>query len=187
MPITQAAIEIILISLGIGILNAVLRRVIITKEDLRNMQEAAEYRHELMKAAKEKDTKTLQKLEKRKDYIQKIEAKTFGKNMIIMMVSLAVFFTFYYWAMSRYGTTPVMQMPPGLYLPLVVANGKVQFFGWYLLTALAFSLPINKFLSPKTPSVFGGMGGAQEVSKDKEVKKSLGKDSGRESSSTLRE
>jgi uncharacterized membrane protein (DUF106 family) len=186
MPITQAAIEIILISLGIGILNAALRRVIITKEDLRNMQEAAEYRKELMKAVKEKDTKALQKLEKRKDYIQKIEAKTFGKNMLIMMVSLAVFFTFYYWAMSRYGTTPVMQMPPGLYLPLVVANGKVQFFGWYLLTALAFSLPINKFLSPKTPSVFGGMGGAQEVSKDKEVKKSLGEDSGRKGSNTLR-
>jgi len=178
MPLTQAAIEILLVSLTIGVLNAVLRRVIFTKEDLKNMQEAAEYRRELMRAAKEKDTKTLQKLEKRKDYIQKIEAKTFGKNMIIMMASLAIFFTYYYWALSHYGNNPVLEMPPDLHIPFVVINGKVYFFGWYLLTALAFSLPINKFLSPKTPSVFGETGSAKEVSKNKEAKKGIGKDSG---------
>jgi len=186
MPITQPAIEIILISLTIGVSNAVLRRVIITKEDVKNMQEAAEYRRELMKAAKEKDVKTLQKLEKRKEYIQKIEAKTFGKNMIIMMASLAIFFAFYYWAVSHYGMSPVLEMPPGLYIPLVVVNGKVNFFGWYLLTALAFSLPINKFLSPKTPSVFGEVESAKEVSKDKEVKKNLSKDTRRENINTPR-
>lgn len=172
MPLTQAAIEIMLISLTIGILNSILRRILITKEDIRNMQEAAEYRRELMKAAKEKDVKTLQKLEKRKDYIQKIEAKAFGKNMIIMMASLAIFFIFYYWAMSRYGMEPVLQTPPGLYIPFIVMNGEINFFGWYFLTAITFSLPINKFLSPKTPSVLGGIGGAKEISKDKEAKKS---------------
>ncbi|MEM3395065.1 MAG: EMC3/TMCO1 family protein [Nitrososphaerota archaeon] len=172
MPLTQAAIEIMLISLSIGILNSILRRILITKEDVRNMQEAAEYRRELMKAAKEKDVKTLQKLEKRKEYIQKIEAKTFGKNMLIMMASLAIFFIFYYWAMSRYGMGPILQLPPGLYIPLIVVDGKINFFGWYFLTALTFGLPINKFLSPKTPSVLGEMGGAKEISKDKEAKKS---------------
>lgn len=181
---TQAAVEIMAISLTIGILNAILRRILITKEDIRNMQEAAEYRKELMKAAKEKDTKSLQRLEKRKEYIQKIEAKTFGKNMLVMMSSLAVFFIFYYWAMSRYGMEPILDMPPGLYIPFIAMDGKANFFGWYFLTALTFSLPINKFLSPKTPSVLGEIGGAKEVSKDKEAKKSIGKDSGWKSIST---
>lgn len=167
MPFTQAAMEILLISLLIAIINTVIRRAVITKEDVKNMQDAAEFRRELMKAAKEKDVKTFQKLEKKKEYFQKIEAKTFGKNMIIMMISLAVFFSFYYWAMSRYGMGPVLDVPPGFYLPFVVVDGKINFFGWYLLTTMSFSLPINKFLSPKTPSVLSDMGGAKEVSKDR--------------------
>ncbi|MEM0381685.1 MAG: EMC3/TMCO1 family protein [Nitrososphaerota archaeon] len=147
-----AVFEILGFSMALALVSAGLRRVLLSKEDMLAMQEVTRYNRELMKALREKDMKTVEKLEKKKEYMQKIQAKIFGKNMILMLISMVIFFTFFFFANARYGNTPLLEMPPGLFLPFISIDGKVSFFGWYLLTFFSTSLPINKFLSQKVAS-----------------------------------
>ncbi|MEM3080848.1 MAG: hypothetical protein QXH35_04010, partial [Nitrososphaerota archaeon] len=76
-----AVFEILGFSMALALVSAGLRRVLLSKEDMLAMQEVTRYNRELMKALREKDMKTVEKLEKKKEYMQKIQAKIFGKNM----------------------------------------------------------------------------------------------------------
>lgn len=156
MAVIEAAIEILAFSVVISLASAVSRRLLLKEEDLKRMQEAAQYRREMMKAMKAGDKKALQRLEKRKDYIQKIEAQTAVKNLATMAISLAIFFSFFTWATNYYGALEIMRMPDGLDIPFISNGGKIFFYGWYILTVMAMGLPINKFINPRQPSLFGG-------------------------------
>ena len=156
MPLIDAALQILGFSIVISLASALARRVLLKEEDLRKMQEAAQYRREMMKAMKAGDKKAIQKLEKRKDYIQKIEAQTAVKNLATMAISIAIFFSFYMWATNYYGAAEIMSMPPGLDIPFISNGGKIFFYGWYILTVMSVGLPINKFINPRQPSLFGG-------------------------------
>ena len=147
--VEAAVFEILGFSTMLALVSAGLRRVILSKEDMLAMQEVTKYNRELMKALREKDMKAVERLEKKKEYMQRVQAKIFGKNMILMLISMVIFFTFFFFANARYGHTPLLTMPPGLELPFISVGGKIQFFGWYLLTFFAISLPVNKFLGMK--------------------------------------
>ncbi|MCS7146361.1 MAG: EMC3/TMCO1 family protein [Nitrososphaerota archaeon] len=147
-----AVFEILGLSTFLALVSSGLRRVVLSKEDMLAMQEVSKYNRELMKALREKDKKAIERLEKKKEYMQKVQAKIFGKNMTLMLISLVIFFTFFFFANARYGHTPLLVMPPGLDLPFISSGGKMEFFGWYLLTFFSVSLPINKFLSVRITS-----------------------------------
>ncbi len=150
----QAVWEILFFSVILALVSTVLRRVILRKEDLMAMQEIQKYNRELMSAIRQKDKKTIERLEKKKEYMQRMQSRILGKNMILMMVSMIIFFSFFFFASARYRDMELLVMPPGFEIPFVSSNGKISFFGWYLLTFFAVSLPINKFLGAKT----GGLG-----------------------------
>ncbi|MEM0444746.1 MAG: EMC3/TMCO1 family protein [Nitrososphaerota archaeon] len=150
--VESAVFEILGFSVILSLISTGLRRVILTKADMIAMQEVTKFNRELMKALREKDMKTVEKLEKKKEYVQKMQAKIFGKNMILMLISMVIFFTFFFFANAFYGQTPILSTPQGIELPFISSNGRIGFFGWYLLTFFAVNLPINKYLSLKISS-----------------------------------
>lgn len=156
MPLTSAAIEIFLLTLVLSLANSLIRRALIKEDDIRKMMEANEYRRAMLKALKEKDKKTIEKLERRKDYIQRLEAQTAMKNLIIMAISFGLFFTFFIWATAHYVQQTVLTLPPGIEIPFLSDRGSMHFYGWYILSSLALSLPINKYLTRQMPTIWGG-------------------------------
>lgn len=150
--VEAAAFEILGFSTLLALISTALRRVVLSKEDMLAMQEVTKFNRELMKALREKDKKAIERLERKKEYMQKIQARIFGKNMLLMVISMTVFFTFFFFANARYGHTPLLVMPPGLNIPFISVDGKMEFFGWYLLTFFSVSLPIGKFLSLRMTS-----------------------------------
>ncbi|MCS7142270.1 MAG: EMC3/TMCO1 family protein [Aigarchaeota archaeon] len=155
MSLTGAAIEILLFSISMAIASALIRRALIKDDDIRRMMEANEYRRAMMKAMKERDKKTIERLERRKDYIRRVEAQTALKNLVVMSGSLAIFFSFFIWATGYYTGKEVLYMPEGFDIPLISDRGIIYFYGWYILSSLAVSLPLNKFLSRQMPSIWG--------------------------------
>jgi uncharacterized membrane protein (DUF106 family) len=152
----QAVWEILLFSSLLALTSTALRRVIITKEDMMAMQEVQRFNRELMTALRQKDKKAIERLEKRKEYMQRMQTRILGKNMLLMVLSMAIFFSFFFYANDRYQGLELLKMPPGLEIPFISSEGKILFFGWYLLTFFAVSLPINKF--------FGRQIGSQGIS-----------------------
>jgi uncharacterized membrane protein (DUF106 family) len=144
----QAVWEILLFSSLLALTSTALRRVIITKEDMMAMQEVQRFNRELMTALRQKDKKAIERLEKRKEYMQRMQTRILGKNMLLMVLSMAIFFSFFFYANARYQGLELLKMPPGLEIPFISSEGKILFFGWYLLTFFAVSLPINKFFWP---------------------------------------
>ncbi|MEM2024097.1 MAG: hypothetical protein QXG69_04830, partial [Candidatus Caldarchaeum sp.] len=78
---------------AISAFTTAIRRLIFKKEDLAKMAEIQAFNKELMTATRKKDQKTLQKLQKKKDYIQKLNAEISKKNLMTMFASLMIFFT----------------------------------------------------------------------------------------------
>ncbi|MEM3053617.1 MAG: EMC3/TMCO1 family protein, partial [Candidatus Caldarchaeum sp.] len=72
-----------------------IRKIVFKKEDLAKIAEIQSYNRELMTATRKKDQKTIQKLQKKQDYIRQINAEVTKKNMITMFASLLIFFTIY--------------------------------------------------------------------------------------------
>ncbi len=153
-----------LITLGI-------RKAVLKKEDLEKMAEVQAYQKELLAAQRKKDQKTIQKLEKKKEYIQKLNAEVSKKNLIIMFTSLIIFFTFYPMA-AGFFTTPDGQpktigyTPAGLNIPFIAPDGKLQFYGWFILSFFAVNSPLAKLLGISfSPSEVGKS--AEKDAKDK--------------------
>jgi len=144
-----AALEILAFSTMLALLSATLRRIVLKREDMLAMQEVTKFNRDLMKALREKDMKAIERLEKKKEYMQMIQTRIMSKNILIMVVSMAIFFTFFFFADARYGKLVLLELPPGLHIPFISQEGGIGFFGWYLLTFFSVSLPINKFLSTR--------------------------------------
>lgn len=149
----QAVWEILLFSTILAVISTSLRRLILRKEDLLTMQEIQKYNRELMSALRQKDKKAIERLEKKKEYMQRMQSRILGKNMLLMVISMVIFFSFFFFASERYKDTVLLAMPEGFDLPFISSNGEISFFGWYLLSFFSVSLPINKFLGGKTSSL----------------------------------
>ncbi|MDJ0273702.1 MAG: EMC3/TMCO1 family protein [Aigarchaeota archaeon] len=148
MPIAPQAIEIMALTAALSLATALLRRMVFTREDMLLMAEVQEYHREVLKAVREKDPKALQRLEKRKEYYQRVQARLMGKNVMLMFATLAIYLGFLSWATAHYGTGPILRAPPGFYLPFVVHGDGIPFFGWYILSAFAFGTLLNRVINP---------------------------------------
>ncbi|MEM2064978.1 MAG: hypothetical protein QXH59_00605, partial [Candidatus Caldarchaeum sp.] len=56
-----------------------IRKIVFKKEDLAKIAEIQSYNRELMTATRKKDQKTIQKLQKKQDYIRQINAEVTKK------------------------------------------------------------------------------------------------------------
>jgi uncharacterized membrane protein (DUF106 family) len=142
------------------------RRTIIKKQDMEKMMEANLFRQELMKAKRRGDQKTLQKLEKRMDYIKKVEFDIMKKNFTVMIISMALFLGAYWATAMSFGNVKI-PLPGDFFIPFISQEGALTFYGWYILAFFAVSLPLSKAFGL---SMTGG-GLAEKSPQDKKQEK----------------
>ncbi|MEM4417148.1 MAG: EMC3/TMCO1 family protein [Nitrososphaerota archaeon] len=157
------------VAAGISAVTTGIRRVIFKEEDMRKMAEIQAFNRELLAAQRKKDAKAIQKLQSRKEYIQKLNADVSKKNMLIMFSSMIIFFTVYPLLSGFFGATQLGSMPPGLNIPFISTNGGLYFYGWFILSFFAVGSPIAKILGI-SPLGMGGQG-VEEKPQDKGEKK----------------
>ncbi|MDW8083737.1 MAG: EMC3/TMCO1 family protein [Candidatus Caldarchaeum sp.] len=152
------------IAAALSAATSVLRKLIFKKEDYAKMAEIQAFNRELMNATRKKDQKTIQKLQKKKAYIQQINAEVTKKNLITMFSSLMIFFTVYPLLVSFFGDVVVGVTPNGLNIPFITESGQLKFYGWFILSFFGVSSPIAKALGL-------GLTGMQPVRGDKDEKR----------------
>ncbi|MEM1942896.1 MAG: EMC3/TMCO1 family protein [Candidatus Caldarchaeum sp.] len=149
-----------------------LRKIIFKKEDFAKMAEIQAFNRELMAATRKKDQKTIQKLQKKKDYIQKINAEVSKKNLVTMFASMMIFFTVYPFLASFYGDTVVGYAPQGLNIPFITDRGEIRFYGWFILSFFGVGSPISKVMGLSITGM--GVPDGQEKPQDKDIRKEKG-------------
>ncbi len=167
MTLTSQAIEIMALTVVLSLVTALIRRKVFTREDMVLMAEVQEYHREMLKAVRQKDAKALQRLEKKKEYYQRVQTRLMGKNLVLMFSTLAIYLGFLSWATAHYGTGPILRTPPGFYLPFIVEQGGIPFFGWYILSALAFGTLLNRLINPPVQPVHRQPGRGVRVADEK--------------------
>lgn len=148
MALHPQALEVLLFSLGLSLLSSLLRRKTFSREDMVLMVEAQRFQRDLLKAMKEKDTKTLSRLEKQREYFQRVQSRLMVKNLTLMLLTMGIYLGFFSWATGHYGTQQILKVPEGFVIPLITVDGGLGFFGWYLLTAMALGTFVNRILNP---------------------------------------
>jgi len=140
----QPMLEIFLISAAVSLTTSILRRRILTPEDMAKMAESQKFRRMLLEAQRKGDKKMLQKLMRKRDYYRKIDAEVGKKNIILLIASIAIFYIVFLGVLNPlYGGLEVVATLPGdMMLPFV--GNKLDYLMWYVLCLFAINFPINK-------------------------------------------
>lgn len=158
-------IEILGLAFVVSLATNLVRRLLLTPEDMRKMAESQLYKRKLLEAKRKGDEKLVQKLMKKQEYYQKIDAEVGKKNILTLVITLAIFYAVYMLVGPLYGNTVVALLPGNLFIPFLSAGNKLTFAGWFILSLIAVGLPTAKVL---------GVGGMPEVSKDAEKRLKAG-------------
>ena len=146
--------EILGIALAVSFLTNYLRRRLIGPEEMAKMKEAQEFQRKLLQAQKKGDKKLIQKLKRRQEYYQKISAEVGKKNMILMFISLGIFYAVFMALTPLYGSVGIVaSLPSDLTIPLISQGNKLTFIGWYVLALLAAGMPMGKIFEVKAEEV----------------------------------
>ncbi len=132
-PLTQfplSTIFVIFLAFAVSLLATGVQRLTLDVKVVRQQaRELSKWRKELLKAQRSRDIKAIERLMKKKPYMDKLQAKYTLQTMkpaIIYIVPLFVL----YWLFLGVFTEPVV------YLPLI--GGKVDFWIWYFITYSGF-------------------------------------------------
>jgi len=135
IEITEAGYIIALISMGLAIMSALVRKAVLDQEKMRETKEKLKrYQEEMKKATKSGDTKKLQKSQAEMMKLTMENLKHSFRPMLITFVPFVLVFT---WLKDQYGSV-------GTVVSLFGFN--LGWFWWYLLCAMTVSLIINKLL-----------------------------------------
>lgn len=132
-PLTQfplSTIFVIFLAFAVSLLATGVQRLTLDVKVVRQQaRELSKWRKELLKAQRSRDIKAIERLMKKKPYMDKLQAKYTLQTMkpaIIYIVPLFVL----YWLFLGVFTEPVV------YLPLI--GRKVDFWIWYFITYSGF-------------------------------------------------
>lgn len=150
----HAMLQILLIALCVNFVTNLLRRKMLSPRDLAKMMESRQYKKMLIEAQKKGDQKALQKLMKKREYYQKIDAEVGKKNLLLLLGSLGIFYAAYALLAPIYGPLEFVAMLPGdLVIPLISHENKLTFIGWFILSLLAVNMPLGKVFEVKPEEV----------------------------------
>lgn len=148
-------IEIMLIAVVVSVATNLLRRKMISREDMLKMVESQLFKKNLLEAKRKNDEKLLQKLLKKQEYYQKVDAQITKKNIITLILTLIIFYGAYLSLGQFYGSVDIIADLPGdLIIPLISVENKLTVSGWFIISLIALGLPISKILGvspPETP------------------------------------
>jgi len=148
-------LEILGIAVAASLVTNYVRRRFLSPEDMMKMAESQRFKRQLLEAKRKGDKKALQRLMKKQEYYQKIDAEVGKKNLITMFLTLGIFYGFYMLLGPLYGAYQAVALLPGdLFIPFISQGNKLSFIGWFILSLIAVGMPIAK--------VFG-VGGMPEV------------------------
>ncbi|MCS7140476.1 MAG: EMC3/TMCO1 family protein [Candidatus Nezhaarchaeota archaeon] len=123
-------IFVLLLALAVSVIATGAQRLMLDVKVLRQQaQELSRWRKEILKAHRERDLKTVEKLMKRKPYMDKLQAKYTIQTMkpaLAYTIPLIVL----YWIFMGVFDKPVA------YLPLI--GSPIPFWIWYLITYSGF-------------------------------------------------
>ncbi|RLI91520.1 MAG: hypothetical protein DRO89_03835 [Candidatus Altiarchaeales archaeon] len=135
IEITEAGYIIALISIGLAIMSALVRKAVLDQDKMRETKEKLKkYQEEMKKATKSGDTKRLQKSQAEMMKLTMENLKHSFRPTLITFVPFILVFT---WLKDQYGSA-------GTVVSLFGFN--LGWFWWYLLCAMTVSLIINKLL-----------------------------------------
>jgi uncharacterized membrane protein (DUF106 family) len=154
-------IQILILAVLVSLVTNLIRRKLISREDTLKMAESQLYKKSLLEARRRGDEKLIQKLMKRQEYYQKIDAQIAKKNIITLFATLAVFYLAYILLGRVYGNGSVANLPADLIIPFISQGNQLTVAGWFIISLIAAGLPISKIL---------GLGGVHELTKEAEKK-----------------
>ena len=163
-------LEIFLIALAVSAATNVLRKKMLTPEDMAKMMESQKFKKMLLEAQKKGDKKALQKLMKKQDYYRKIDAEVGKKNFILLFASLGIFYLVYAILSPLYGGVGIVATLPGdLTIPFVSQGNKLTFIGWFILSLLAVNMPLGKAFEVKPEVIEGAEKNAKNPKQEEKV------------------
>ncbi len=158
----EALIQILMLAVLVSLVTNLIRRKLISREDTLKMAESQLYKKSLLEARKKGDEKLIQKLMKKKEYYQKIDAQIAKKNIITLFATLAVFYLAYILLGQIYSIDiEIAKLPGDLVIPFISQGNQLTAAGWFIISLIAAGLPIAKIL---------GVGGMPELTKEAERK-----------------
>jgi uncharacterized membrane protein (DUF106 family) len=135
-----SAIFVLLLALVACLISSGIQRLMIDVKVVRQQaQELNKWRRELLKATRARDLKAVEKLMRKKPYIDKLQAMYTAqtmKPMIVYFVPLLILF----WLFSG-----VFNNANVAYLPII--GSPVPFWVWYFLSSLAISPILQRVLN----------------------------------------
>ena len=135
IEITEAGYIIALISMGLAIMSALVRKAVLDQDKMRETKEKLKkYHEEMKKATKSGDTKRLQKSQAEMMKLTMENLKHSFRPMLITFVPFILVFT---WLKDQYGSAGTVVSLFGF---------DLGWLGWYLICAMTVSLIINKLL-----------------------------------------
>ena len=162
-------LQIFLIALVVSAATNWLRKKLLSPQDMARMKESQKFKKMLLEAKQKGDKKALQKLMKKQEYYQKIDAEIGKKNMILLFGSLGIFYFVYAILTPLYGGVNIVATLPGdLVIPFLSDENKLSFIGWFILSLLAVNMPLGKIFEVKPEMVIQH---AEKDAKDKKQKK----------------
>jgi Predicted membrane protein len=138
-----ANLLILLLSIPAPLISALVSRILISRsfgiERYKQvMREIREFDREYMKALREKDNNKIERMKKKKPYIDKMRASTFRISMLNTIILFPPFLLFYFWLISVFDNMNVA------YFPLLGSSFYLQSYIWYVICSFMMSLLINR-------------------------------------------
>jgi len=137
-----SAVFVFVLAIAACLIALSVQRIMIDVKVVRQqVQELSKWRRELLKAMRARDTKAVEKLMRKKPYMDKLQAMYTSqtlKPMVVYFVPLLLL----YWLFSGVFTGEYANVA---YLPIV--GSSVPFWVWYLLSYLAVSPILQRVLN----------------------------------------
>jgi uncharacterized membrane protein (DUF106 family) len=135
IEITDAGYVIALISMGLAIMSALVRKAVLDQEKMKETKEKLKkHQEEMKKATKTGDTK---KLQKNQEEMMKLTMENLKHSFRPMLITFIPFILVFTWLREQYSTIGTVAS---------LAGYNLGWFWWYLICAMTVSLFINKIL-----------------------------------------
>jgi len=135
IEITEAGYIIALISMGLAVMSALVRKAVLDQEKMKETKEKLKRHQEEMKqATKSGDTKKLQKAQ---GEMMKLTMENLKHSFRPMLITFVPFILVFTWLRDQYGSAGTVAS---------LAGFDLGWFWWYLICAMAVSIIINKIL-----------------------------------------
>jgi uncharacterized membrane protein (DUF106 family) len=133
ISITPAGETIALVSIGLSIMSALVRRAVLDMDKMNEMKQQMKKHQETLKQATKSGEK--KKAQKAQEELMKLTMENMKHSFKPMIITFIPFILIFYWLRDQYGNVGEVANLFGFGL---------TWFWWYLVCAMIFSIILNK-------------------------------------------